>query len=459
MAHTRRLSQSITGRPERSGSINGVNPTAVTSAQASPEDVETWLGHWQHTLVREIVDSRVVTVDANTSVEDACNILLSEDTPCLAVKSSEGQSVIGLFDFADVNAFLTLAATKHSILPDKLDSNPRVDEIFAAARAGHVPVHLVSNLSEKNPFETLPPDATIISLLELFARGSHRVLIPSAQDPNDFDGIVSDRSVLAWFASFAEKTQSLQVFLSNPLSSFSLPSLNLFSSVVAAISSETVLDAMKLMSEEGVSSVAVLEEGTGTLLSAVSVTDVGKVGRVVFYVHRSAKTSDKIVVPSESNQILSTPLHQFISLIKLPKGSEDGVDQYPGLYPQTPQIVFSDQRSAVYSVLPSSTLLYTMQKILATNAHRVFVSGSPTSSPIMSPGSNLSGIVSVVDILSLFARLANVQDVDPTRMKRHRRASSVSSTRSSISDREPNLSRSNSSKSPGHIRRSSSVKH
>jgi CBS domain-containing protein len=34
---------------------------------------------------------------------------------------------------------------------------------------------------------------------------------------------------------------------------------------------------MKLMSEEGVSSVAVVEEETGTLLSAVSVTDIGKV--------------------------------------------------------------------------------------------------------------------------------------------------------------------------------------
>jgi CBS domain-containing protein len=37
-----------------------------------------------------------------------------------------------------------------------------------------------------------------------------------------------------------------------------------------------VLDSMKLMSEEGVSSVAVLDD-RGNLLSAVSVTDIGKV--------------------------------------------------------------------------------------------------------------------------------------------------------------------------------------
>jgi hypothetical protein len=68
------------------------------------------------------------------------------------------------------------------------------------------------------------------------------------------------------------------------------------------------------MSEEGVSSVAVLDDDSGVLLSAVSVTDIGR-----------------IVVPSQSKQILSTPLHQFVALIKAPDGSTDGADRYPGI--------------------------------------------------------------------------------------------------------------------------------
>jgi CBS domain-containing protein len=56
-----------------------------------------------------------------------------------------------------------------------------------------------------------------------------------------------------------------------------MPSLNIHDSVVAVGADNTVLDAMKLMSEQGVSSVAVMNEGNGTLLSAVSVTDIGKV--------------------------------------------------------------------------------------------------------------------------------------------------------------------------------------
>ena len=96
--------------------------------------------------------------------------------------------------YADVNAFLTLAATRHTFITDDLRSNPKVNDILTAAKAGRVPVHLVSStfklflfsllsvsrfyygldLSEKNNIEILPYDATLVSLLAVFARGSHR---------------------------------------------------------------------------------------------------------------------------------------------------------------------------------------------------------------------------------------------------------------------------------------------
>jgi hypothetical protein len=93
--------------------------------------------------------------------------------------------------------------------------------------------------------------------------------------------MVSDRGLLAWFSSYAQETVSLQQYLWNTLDQFSLPSLDICASVVASTSNNTVLAAMKLMSEQGVGSVAVLDEDTGLLLSAVSVTDIGKVGYVI----------------------------------------------------------------------------------------------------------------------------------------------------------------------------------
>jgi CBS domain-containing protein len=95
----------------------------------------------------------------------------------------------------------------------------------------------------------------------------------------DYLGMVSDRGVLSWLYSHAQETPSLQRFLSNTLHQLSMPSLNIYTSVIASTSTSSVLDAMRLMSEQGVSSIAVLDEETGTLLSAVSVTDIGKVSR------------------------------------------------------------------------------------------------------------------------------------------------------------------------------------
>ncbi|KAJ6495294.1 hypothetical protein C8R45DRAFT_866502 [Mycena sanguinolenta] len=376
MAASKRMSQSFT-----------MDPSPVVTDE--PDNAQQWVEEWRNILAKDLIDSRIVEVDAETSVEDACEILLSENTTCLAVKATEAsdQPYLGLFDWGDVNAFLTLAATRHTLLRDDLLENPRADAIVSAARAGHVSTRLVSNLSEKNPLETLPDTVSIISLLEIFSRGAHRVLIRSS-DPSSgpFLGIVSDRRLLTWFAEYTP----MAAFLETPLHSLSLPSLHLFSAVVTATSSASVLDAMRLMSEEGVSSVAVLDDDSRALLSAVSVTDVGR-----------------IVVPSQSKQILSTPLHQFIALIKAPDGSTDGADRYP-----------------VYAVSTTSLLSYTVQKLLATNSHRLFITRDTNGSASPIFASPLSGVVSIVDILSLFARLAHL-DVDPGRM-RHRRASSAS---------------------------------
>lgn len=177
----------------------------------------------------DIIETELVKVDGQIAVEDACDVrlhfarrclvlirlqtLLSEDSLCLSLtRKDEVASVSGLFDvrrllsllavmfislqFADVNAFLTLAATRHTFTQEDLLDNPRVEEIVAAAKAGHVPVQLVSSalyhsvmkeqltnniidLSEKNPLVILPYDATIISLLEQFSRGTHRGMLRS----------------------------------------------------------------------------------------------------------------------------------------------------------------------------------------------------------------------------------------------------------------------------------------
>ncbi|KAG2105745.1 uncharacterized protein F5147DRAFT_579324 [Suillus discolor] len=389
-----------------------------TIADVPTAEAEKWVSQWTHVLAKDLIDVRVVEVDADMSVEDACDLLLQEDIPCLAVRTlpdstRTGPPYLGLFDFSDVNAFLTLAATRHTISLAELRANSRADQIMSAAREGRVPVHLVSNLSEKNYLETLPNNANLISLLGVFAKGTHRVqpsiqISQPSQSPKPVSALTASRPTAPLQPQpQPPSTLTFARLLSCPLYLLALPSLQMYTSVIAATSSSTVLDAMRLMSDGGVSSVAVVDDGGGGygagygswggLTGAVSVTDIGK-----------------LVVPSESNHILSAPLHQFVAQIKESGGSTDGADRYP-----------------VYVVLPTSTLSYTIQKLLATNSHRLFVIDpdfEPSSSPGSLTGGGLCGIVSVVDLLSFFARIANLPNVDPTQRMRHRRASSSSSS-------------------------------
>jgi hypothetical protein len=105
------------------------------------------------------------------------------------------------------------------------------------------------------------------------------VLIQGEDPSEPWLGMVSDRSVLSYLAQHAQRVRSLQSYFDNPLNRLALPSLNLFTSIISTAADSTTLEAMKLMNDEGVSSIAVVEEVNGTLLSAISVTDIGRVRR------------------------------------------------------------------------------------------------------------------------------------------------------------------------------------
>ena len=65
---------------------------------STPEpEVPTWINSWQDVQVVHLIDSPIVSVDADTTVEDACEILLKQDILCLAVKNPSND-FIGLFD-------------------------------------------------------------------------------------------------------------------------------------------------------------------------------------------------------------------------------------------------------------------------------------------------------------------------------------------------------------------------
>ncbi|KZT60976.1 hypothetical protein CALCODRAFT_480360 [Calocera cornea HHB12733] len=405
MSHVRR-SSSVRFPAEAARSPHRTSLDLPAYPPTSPSSLEPD-GPFQHflasgsTTARDIIDLAPVLISGDAAVEEACGHLLRGGAAaCLIVQSGEGEHVHqeGLFDYADANSFLLLGLNARILAAGQVEDS-RTSAILSASRQGVVPIRLACNISQKNPMEVRDEGASLETLLQIYAAGTHRVVIhpPSSPTPS---GIATDLALISYFLRCPHA--SLRPLLERPLYAFGIGEFP--TPVVSATIDSTILDAMILMDSEGVNSVAVLDRN-GNLHSAVSVTDIGR-----------------LVIPSQSKDVLGTKLGQFVSRIKWSAGATDGADHFP-----------------VYSVVASSTLEYTMEKLVATKAHRLFLVADPLVPTSPSALGNLRGVVSVVDVLSIFARLAGLPDVDPFRLRRKRRTSSTSS-RSSGHSRHSSMS-------------------
>jgi CBS domain-containing protein len=199
------------------------------------------------------------------------------------------------------------------------------------------------------------------------------------------------------------------------------------------------------MTSRGISSIAVVDSQK-MLVGNISIVDVQYVART-----------------SSAHLLRSTCAH-FLSVIKFEQGVRDGQDQVP-----------------VFAVYPTTTLATTIAKLVATRAHRMWIVGNdnhgggqqgiispvplsplnpatphlpiaqtpplpppsvhvgPSQTPPLgaTPPSlmmgKLQGVVSLTDILNLFARVEGLKPSHPTEARANRRRSSSSSTATSVS--------------------------
>jgi len=197
---------------------------------------------------------------------------------------------------------------------------------------------------------------------------------------------------------------------------------------------------------------------TARRISSIAVVDAQKllVGNIsIVDVQYVARTS--------SAHLLRSTCAHFLSVIKFEQGVRDGQDQVP-----------------VFAVYPTTTLAGTVAKLVATRAHRMWIVGNEHSSGSMSPGSatpatsntvpaspstphvplhqtpatqhipsttnpplvptspslmmgRLQAVVSLTDILNLFARIEGLNPGAPGAARLNRRRSSSSSTATSTS--------------------------
>ncbi|KAK0724821.1 hypothetical protein B0H67DRAFT_116251 [Lasiosphaeris hirsuta] len=399
---------------------------------------------WRDIALGELAADDVRWVDLDTSVEDATMTLLKNNSSnvVLVRETPTSKTSISTFDYSDLNAYLLVVVGLAK--PDE-DNLELYGQISAKAQVQEaISLREIRELSRKEQLVALPSESTLDKAMEAFGSGIHRLLITN--QTGEVTGILSQLRLLEFFWQ-----EAVNFPVIDRLYGSLLRDLQVGTQQIIAINADAPLaDALLLMSNEGLTSVAVIDQGLN-VVGNISTADV------------------RHLTNAASIPLLKSSCLHFISVILSERGVERGRDSFP-----------------VFYVNPYSTLAHTVAKLVATNSHRMWVveSASPSPSapatPLLQashpgltsatapavasgtgvtegtssspgpqsplpgqslptaglPGSHLSGrltgVVSLTDILNLFAKSSGLHPADPSEQRARRRRSSSNSVRPSL---------------------------
>lgn len=397
-----------------------LNERRMSSASRDSDDSSTASSgtvttrDWQQVPLSELVErEKLIFVDADTSVEKAFDILEkrhltslpirypneSREPPAersstlqsMGVGSVQVDGVSHTFDYADLCSYLLLVLGHI----EPINPSDEVKEQIALARQGReVPVRFVTQLGTTEPFITVPSSATLLTAAEILGNGVHRIAITDAKDGSELEGMLSQRRLIRYIWENGRLFKSLEPLFQTSLKELGVGSTN----IITINGDELVIDAVQKMHGEGVSSLAVVD-ANNMLLGNISIVDV------------------RLLTKSSQSSLLKNTCKQFLTVILSNRGLVDGKDSFP-----------------IFHVTAESTLGRTIAKLVATNAHRLWIVQPPKDgqSFMGGVGGVLTGVVSLTDIIYLLAKRAGKDSLDPYSARRNRRRSSSSSVRPSV---------------------------
>ncbi|KAI9834242.1 MAG: hypothetical protein M1819_003080 [Sarea resinae] len=223
---------------------------------------------WRTVKVGEIVSKNDVHfVELDTGVETATNLLIESGAPVILIRrTSEEQSAVGTFDYSDLNAYLLLVVGLARPEEDQIES---FQELAKNAREGNkIPVKDVKDLGKKEPLVTLSSTESLTKAVEIFGSGVHRIGIVEEGTTNII-GILSQLKLVKFLW---QNTGSFPVI--DQLSQQYLKDLGIGSKQVIGINGDRKLtDALELMNNEGITSVAVVDAQLN-VIGNISTVDV-----------------------------------------------------------------------------------------------------------------------------------------------------------------------------------------
>lgn len=372
---------------------------------------------WRDITIGELTSPDDVRwIDIESSVEEATLMLLQSPTGVVLVREGAHTAVpIFCFDYNDLNAYLL---TVVGVSRPEGDQATLFHDIMTKAQGGaHISLREIQPLCSREAIVKMNSGVNLSQAIETLGSGIHRVLVTDST--GNVIGIISQLRMVEFF--WNEGVNFPTIDRLNPVT---LQDLGIGVRPVLSVHSDAPLtEALSLMYEEGLSSVAIVDSGHN-VVGNISTKDV------------------RHLTSSSSAYLLGSSCMHFISVILNERGVEKGQDVYP-----------------VFYVNPYSTLGHTIAKLVATRSHRMWiVESAPQSSPLSTPATptttsqpslssgtvpapamagallsgKLIGVVSLTDILNIFAKSTGLHPSEPSEQRARRRRSSSSSVRPSV---------------------------
>ncbi|PFH63297.1 hypothetical protein XA68_14949 [Ophiocordyceps unilateralis] len=380
---------------------------------------------WRDITVGEIVSlDDVKWVEIDSSVEEATMTLLKSKANVVLVReTAKANNPVCTFDYSDLNAYLlvVIGLTR----PEGGDQAELYNKIMANGQQGTpISVGEIQPLCRQEALVNVASTANLYHAIEILGSGIHRLIVTCPEE--GVVGILSQLRMLDFFWNEGVNFPAVDRLYPAPLRDLGIGTQK----IISVNSDAPLSDALILMNVEGLTSIAVVDNGQN-VVGNISSNDV------------------RHLTKASSAPLLTGSCMHFISVILNERGVERGQDTFP-----------------VFYVNPYSTLAHTVAKLVATRSHRMWIveSASPSPSapatPLMGPQSyvtgppplnptppspgpttavpasalagarisgKLIGVISLTDILNIFAKFTGLHPADPGEQRARRRRSSSSS--------------------------------
>ncbi|ORX87482.1 CBS-domain-containing protein [Anaeromyces robustus] len=314
-----------------------------------------------------------ITIDSTKSVEEGCKELVEHQFTSAPIIDKSTGKIIGMLDYRDLVAFILLVFTKekdgqdHKIFLD-YDRGHKIKYIVENASKlsqedenNKLSIHLLADLSLKNPTNTLIYNSPVTKAIEIFSNGIHRLIL--IKEDGSLYGILSQSDIVKYLASIfpvqipGHTNNSIKWELGEKPISLAKPEFN---EVITIDRYSSVMDALRIMYNSTISSIAIVENmGTKKILRGnISMTDI------------------KEVIKNNKWRLLWYPVGNFFEEIrKMQEFENNGLDKVP-----------------VYTVGAETSVIKVIQKLAVTKGHRIW---------IVTEGDSLLSVYSLTDFMKL----------------------------------------------------------